>query len=110
MNILMIGESYKFGGASEIMEILAHSLEKNGHTVTLVYGYNYEGYEITSGHYVLFNNILLRRIHNRLRYWVERFNFRSLYVYCYIKLLMKKKRIDLISRTQAARLIFAMRL
>ncbi len=96
MNILMIGESYKFGGASEIMEILAHSLEKNGHTVTLVYGYNYEGYEITSGHYVLFNNILLRRIHNRLRYWVERFNFRSLYVYCYIKLLMKKKRIDLI--------------
>lgn len=96
MNILMIGESYKFGGASEIMEILAKGLERDGHSVTLVYGFNYEGYEAEAGHYILFDNIILRRLHNRLRYWAEKFNLGNLFVYCYITFLIKKKKIDLV--------------
>ena len=40
MNILMVGELYKFGGASEIMEILAGRLEAYGHHVILLYGFN----------------------------------------------------------------------
>lgn len=96
MNILMISESYKFGGASEIMENLARGLEEDGHTVILMYGYNYGGYRLETGHYVLFNNIFLRRVHNRLRYWAEKFNLRDLYVYYYIKALIRKKKIDII--------------
>lgn len=96
MNVLMIGELYRFGGASEIMEILAKGLKKDGHGVTLLYGYNYAGYEIEEGHYVLYENRVLRRIHNRLRFWEEKWNLRNLYAYCYIALLMKKKKIDLV--------------
>lgn len=96
MNIMMIGELYKFGGASEIMEILAKGLEEDGNAVTLVYGYNYGNYDVETGHYVLFNNILLRRVHNKLRIWSERFDLGNLYVYCYIYFLIKRKKIDIV--------------
>lgn len=92
----MIGELYKFGGASEMMEILAEGLENDGHAVTLLYGYNYAGYEIEDRHYVLFENIILRRINNRLRYWFEKWNLENLYVYCYVSFLIRKKKIDLV--------------
>lgn len=78
------------------MEILAGGLEHDGHGVTLLYGYNYAGYEIEDGRYVLYRNIALRRIHNRLKYWLERWNLGNLYAYCYIALLIRKKKIDLV--------------
>lgn len=96
MNVLMIGELYQFGGASEIMETLSRGLKKNGHEVTLLYGYNYAGYEIEEGHHVLYANSVLRRIHNRLRYWEEKWNLGNLYAYGYTAFLMKKKKIDLV--------------
>ena len=56
MNILMIGELYKFGGASEIMEMLAQRLEYCGHRVVLVFGYNYNEYKVVDNHYIIYNN------------------------------------------------------
>lgn len=96
MNVLMIGELYQFGGASEMMEILAEGLKDDGYAVTLLYGYNYAGYGIDDGHYVLFDNLLLRRLHNRLRHWIEKYNLRDLYVSFYIYFLIRKKKIDLV--------------
>lgn len=96
MNILMVGELYKFGGASEIMEILSDGLKRKGHKVTLLYGYNYGKYDIEEDHYVLFNNVLIRKINARMRYWIEKENFINLYTRLYIKKLIKDKKIDII--------------
>ena len=74
MNILMISELYKFGGASEVMEILAKGMEENGHKVILLYGYNYENHPFSSGSYIMFGNVFLRKINNRLRYYMEKYN------------------------------------
>lgn len=92
----MVGELYKFGGASEIMEILTKGLENDGHAVTLLYGYNYDKHDVESKSYVLFNNALLRRINNRFRYYLEKYNLRNLYAYGYVRFLIWKKRIDII--------------
>lgn len=96
MNILMIGELYRFGGASEMMENLAKGLEDDGYAVTRLYGYNYAKYSTDERHFVLFENILLRRLHNRLRYWLEKYNLGNLYVSCYIHHLIRKNKIDLV--------------
>ena len=95
MNILMVGELYKFGGASEIMEILAGRLEAYGHHVILLYGFNPGGVKnIEKNHHVLFQNKYLRRANNKLRFWVEKYNLSNLYAYWYMEFLIKKEKIQ----------------
>lgn len=96
MNVLMIGELYKFGGASEIMEILAQGLERRGHKVLLVYGYNYGGQSVEDKHYVMFNNSYLRRINNKFRFIFEKYNLNNIYAESYIDSIVRKNKIDII--------------
>ena len=96
MNILMISELYKFGGASEVMEILAKGMEENGHKVILLYGYNYENHPFSSGSYIMFGNVFLRKINNRLRYYMEKYNLRNIYAESYLNRIIKKHKIDIV--------------
>lgn len=96
MNILMISELYKFGGASEIMESLARGMEERGHRVILLYGYNYENNPLSSGSYILFGNVVLRKINNRLRYYIEKYNLHNIYAETYLNYIIKKHKIDII--------------
>lgn len=96
MNILMIGELYKFGGASEIMEILAQRLEYWGHRVVLVFGYNYNEHKITDNHFVMYNNSFLRRLNNKFKYYFEKYNFINLYSELFIMNIIRRYNIDIV--------------
>ena len=97
MNILMIGELYRYGGASEIMEVIARNLRNRGHKVVLVYGYNYKKQKIQEGTYILFENKYIRTIHNRIEPLIERFDMSNFYTKKYIENIIKKENIHIIN-------------
>ena len=85
----MVGELYKFGGASEMMEILANRLKVRGHNVILLFGYNPGNQKSTEKkHYILFRNDFLRKINNKLRFLMEKYNVSNIYAYAYILLTL----------------------
>lgn len=95
MNVLMLGELYHYGGASEMMEILAKNL--NGkHQVTLIYGYNPNKDFVGIGHYVIYNNDFIRKVNNKFRYWIEKFHLPNLFSRLFITHIIKKKKIEII--------------
>lgn len=97
MNILMVGELYCYGGASEIMEVIARNLRNKGHKVILVYGYNYKKQKIQEGTYVLFENKYIRTIHNRIEPMIERFDLSNFYTRKYIENIIRKENIHVIN-------------
>lgn len=97
MNILMIGEIYRYGGASEIMEVIARNLRNKGHRVILIYGYNYKKREVEADNYVLFENKYVRAINNRILHLLEKFDMPNLYARMYIKAIVKRENINVIN-------------
>lgn len=96
MNILMISELYNYGGATGVMNNLANELKCLGHNPILLYGYNYNNYEIEKGQYVIFNNKYIRKISNRMRMLVEKYNLSNIYAFFYVKRIIKQKNIDIL--------------
>lgn len=93
----MVGELYKFGGASEMMEILANRLKVRGHNVILLFGYDPGNQKSAEKkHYILFRNDFLRKINNKLRFLMEKYNVSNIYAYAYIKFLIRKEKIHLL--------------
>ena len=96
MNILLIGELYRYGGASEMMEILAGELRKKGHRVISVYGYNPRNRKIEKDIRVIFENRFQKCVNGRTRYWLEKYNLPNLYARFVIAGIVEREHIDIL--------------
>ena len=98
MNILMIGELYRYGGASEIMELLSHKLKECGHNVVSIYGYNHSDIHIEKDVIVLYNkkNRFIYRMHRYLSFFLDLFFLPNLPVRYRIRKIIKENKIDIV--------------
>ncbi len=96
MNVLQIGELYRYGGASEIMELLDKGLKEAGVNVVTVYGYNHSHLPIEDNEFVIFSNRNILKLHRYFKFFIEYLHLPSFYARFFIKKLIKKFDIDVI--------------
>lgn len=96
MNILLVGELYRYGGASGMMEILAGELRKRGHKVISVYGYNPRNNQREKDIRIIFEGRVPKAVNRRARYWLEKYNLPNLYARFVIAGLVRQEQIDIL--------------
>lgn len=96
MNILHISESYKFGGASQIMQQISNNLKSRGQNSYILTGYNPQELKKEKDDIILFPNSTAASL-NKIFFMVsKRYAIPNLYTLFRILYIIRKKNIHVI--------------
>lgn len=91
MNILHISESYKFGGASQIMQQISNNLKSRGQNSYILTGYNPQELKKEKDDIILFPNSTAASL-NKIFFMVsKRYAIPNLYTLFRILYIIRKK-------------------